>query len=107
MDKKLYARIVGIYKAKLGGDTAWQKAALIKLLELTYDKKLEGSDDHQGFSMVDMSSIGLIAVACKYENLDLTEFQSEFVGKKLPNYAAQLVKHSDPEKLAKIVQLMK
>lgn len=103
MDKKEYSTVVSIYKVKLAGDAKWQKAALIKLLELSYEKQAKKLDNHQGFSMVDMSSIGLLAVGCKYENSDLTEFQSEFVGKKLPNYAAQLVQHSDKAKLTAIV----
>jgi hypothetical protein len=103
---QLSKKAIEITKAKLSSDPAVQQRALVILLNLHQTKK--SPEDHQGFAMIDLGFLAMIAVSCKYEkDYTIPESISLKIGSKLEKYAVQILLHSDPEKTLAFVAGLK
>ena len=94
-------------KTKLATDPVWAVKALVRIYQenQTADEQVSQSTTHDngiGFSGCDAEFLSSLAQAqLKYGRL--TDKQLSFVLKKMPKYAGQVIKMSDPVKLNALV----
>jgi hypothetical protein len=98
---------VTFVKTKLATDPVWAVKALVRIFQenQTADEQVSQTTTHDngiGFSGCDAEFLSSLAQAqLKYGRL--TDKQLSFVLKKMPKYAGQVIKMSDPVKLNALV----